>query len=396
MNFSKDDFEKVVDRRHTWSIKWDPEYMVERFDTADLLPFNHAEMDFECPKPIIDAIQQRSKHGIYGYTLVKSDYYNSVIKWYQRRHNIEYSQEEILYSTGVVFSLRNVIQFFTERGDKILIFPPIYRPLAEAVTDQGRKLIMAPLCLKEGKYEMDFDEIERAFKTQTIKLVIFCNPHNPVGRVWTRRELQRLGDLCLNYDAMIVSDEIHCDILSHGHVYNSIVSIYPESELKAIALSSMTKTFNTSGLKISNIFIKNPEVRKPFFHLFDKKFIYAPNVFGILGLQAAYNHCAPWVDLMTQYLDENYRFVGTYLQEHEMNIDLILREGTPLIWLDFRKVPLPSNQMFQYLIKKAHIISYDGKDFTANGEGFQRLSIGYPRKILKEGLDRIRKAINLL
>ena len=396
MNFSKDDFEKVVDRKHTWSIKWDPEYMVERFDTADLLPFNHAEMDFEYPKPIIDAIQQRSKHGIYGYTLVKSDYYNSVIKWYQSRHDIEYSQEEILYSTGVVFSLRNVIQFFTEIGDKILIFPPIYRPLAEAATDQGRKLIMVPLCLIEGKYKMDFDEIERAFKSQTIKLVIFCNPHNPVGRVWTRRELQRLGDLCLNYDALIVSDEIHCDILSHGHVYNSIVSIYPESELKAIALSSMTKTFNTSGLKISNIFIKNPEIRKPFFHFFDKKFIYAPNVFGILGLLAAYNHCAPWVDIMTQYLDENYCFVQTYLKEHEMNIDLILREGTPLIWLDFRNVPLPPNQVFQYLIKKAHIIPYDGKDFTANGEGFQRLSIGYPRKILKEGLDRMRKAIHLL
>ncbi|MEJ2296199.1 MAG: aminotransferase class I/II-fold pyridoxal phosphate-dependent enzyme [Candidatus Lokiarchaeota archaeon] len=243
---------------------------------------------------------------------------------------------------------------------------------------------------------MDFDEIERAFKSHTIKLLIFCNPHNPVGRVWTRGELQRLGDLCLNYDVMIVSDEIHCDILSYGHIYNSIVSISPESKLKAIALSSMTKTFNTSGLKISNIFIKNPEIRKPFFQFFDKKFIYAPNVFGILGLQAAYNHCAPWVDLMTQYLDENYRFVQSYLKEHEMNIDLAIREGTPLIWLDFQKIPIPSNKVFQYLIKNAHIIPYDGKDFTANGEGFQRLSIGYPRKILKEGLDRIRKAVDLL
>jgi cystathionine beta-lyase len=266
MNFSRDDFDKVVDRKHTWSIKWDPEYMIERFDTADLLPFNHAEMDFECPKPIIDAIQQRSKHGIYGYTLVKSDYYNSVIKWYQDRHNIKYSREEILYSTGVVFSLRNVIEFFTKIGDEILIFPPIYKPLAEAATDQGRKLIMIPLSLKEGKYTMNFKEIERAFKTHKIKLVIFCNPHNPVGRVWTRKELEGLVDLCLNYDAMIISDEIHCDILSYGHVYTSMVSISPESELKAITLSSMTKTFNTSGLKISNIFIKNPEIRKPFFH----------------------------------------------------------------------------------------------------------------------------------
>ncbi|MFW9952171.1 MAG: MalY/PatB family protein [Candidatus Thorarchaeota archaeon] len=396
MKFSLELFDKNVNRTQTWSIKWDPDYMIERFNTADLLPFNHAEMDFECPQPIIDAIKQRSDHGIYGYTLVKSDYYDSVIQWYQHRHGIKFSREEILYSTGVVFSLRNVIQFFTDIGDNILIFPPIYRPLAEAATDQARNLIMVPLHLKEGTYQMDFDQIEYAFQTHSIKLVILCNPHNPVGRVWTRAELQRLGNLCLNYNVMIVSDEIHCDILSRGYHYNSIASISPELGLKTIVLSSMTKTFNTSGLKIANIFIKNPEIRIPFFRFFDKKFIYAPNVFGILGMQAAYNHCAEWVDLLVQYLDDNYRFVKEYLIKHEMNIDLIQREGTPLIWLDFRKIPLAPDQIFQYLIKKAHIIPYDGRDFTANGEGFQRLSIGYPRKMLKEGLDRVRKALQLL
>jgi cystathionine beta-lyase len=370
--------------------------MIERFGTADLLPLNHAEMDFVCPQPIIEAMQQRSNHGVYGYTLVKSDYYDSIIRWYQHRHNIKFSRDEILYSTGVIFSLRNVIQFFTNVGDEILLFPPIYKPLAEAATDQARKLIIVPLRLEKGTYLMDFDQIEHTFQTHSIKLVIFCNPHNPVGRVWTRMELQRLGDLCLNYNAIIVSDEIHCDILSKGHHYNSIVTISSESELKAIALSSMTKTFNTSGLKISNIFIKNSEIRNPFFRFFDKKFIYAPNVFGILGLQAAYNFCASWVDLLIRYLDDNYHFVREYLTTYNMNIDLIQREGTPLIWLDFRKIPLPPDQLFDYLIKKARIIPYDGRDFVANGEGYQRLSIGYPRKILKEGLDRIRKALQLL
>jgi cystathionine beta-lyase len=367
--------------------------MIERFGTADLLPFNHAEMDFECPQPIIDSIQHRSNHGIYGYTLVKPDYNDSVIRWYQNRHSIKYSQEEILYSTGVIFSLRNVIRFFTNIGDEILIFTPIYKPLAQAATDQNRKLTIVPLRLEDGTYSMDFDEIERVFQTHTIKLVILCNPHNPVGRVWTRTELQRLANLCLNYDSMIVSDEIHCDLLSKGHPYTSIAAISPQSELKTIVLSSMTKTFNTSGLKIANIFIKNPEIRKPFFDFFDKKFIYAPNLFGILGMQAAYDHCAPWVDLVTQYLDDNFLFVQNYIAEHEMNIDVIQREGTPVIWLDFKKIPLAPNKVFQYLLKNAKIISYDGRDFTANGEGFQRLSIGYPRKILKKGLDRINKAL---
>ena len=395
-DFSMELFDKSMDRTQSWSIKWDPDYMIERFGTADLLPFNHAEMDFKCPQPIIDAVQQRSNHGIFGYTLVKADYYVAIIEWYHHRHNIKFSQEEILYSTGVIFSLRNVIQYFTNVGDEILISPPIYKPLAEAVTDQARKLIMVPLLLEDGNYRMDFDQIEHMFQTHSIKIVILCNPHNPVGRVWTRTELQRLGDLCLNYDVLIVSDEIHCDLISEGHPYTSIAAISPELGLKTIMLSSMTKTFNTSGLKIANIFIKNPEIRAPFFHFFDKKFIYAPNVFGILGMQAAYNHCAPWVDLLTQYLDENYLFVRDYIKEHQMDIDLIPREGTPVIWLDFRNVPLTPNKVFQYLIKNARIIPYNGTDFTANGEGFQRLSIGYPRKILKEGLDRIRKAIQQL
>ncbi len=396
MDFSMDLFDKCVDRTKTWSIKWDPDYMIERFGTADLLPFNHAEMDFECPQPIIDAIQQRSNHGIYGYTLVKPDYYDAIIQWYQIRHNIKFSREEILYSTGVIFSLLNVIQYFTNVGDEILIFTPIYRPLAEAVTDQARKLIMVPLSLEDRTYRMDLDQIESVLQTHSIKLIILCNPHNPVGRVWTRTELQGLGDLCLNHNVLIVSDEIHCDLVSKGHPYTSIAAISPELDSKTIVLSSMTKTFNTSGLKIANIFIKNPEIRVPFFHFFDKKFIYAPNIFGILGMQAAYNHCAPWVDLLTKYLDDNFRFVQDYITEHEMNIDLIPREGTPVIWLDFRNVPLAPNKVFQYLIKNAHIIPYDGRDFTANGEGFQRLSIGYPRKILKEGLNRIRKALQQL
>lgn len=393
MDFSIELFDKYLDRTQTRSIKWDPDFMIERFGTADLLPFNHAEMDFECPQPIIDSVQHRSNHGIYGYTLVKPDYYDSVIRWYQNRHSIKYSQEEILYSTGVIFSLQNVIRFFTNIGDEILIFTPIYKPLAQAATDQNRKLTIVPLRLEDGTYSMDFDEIERVFQTRAIKLVILCNPHNPVGRVWTRTELQRLANLCLNYDSMIVSDEIHCDLLSKGHPYTSIAAISPQSELKTIVLSSMTKTFNTSGLKIANIFIKNPEIRKPFFDFFDKKFIYAPNLFGILGMQAAYDHCAPWVDLVTQYLDDNFLFVQNYIAEHEMNIDVIQREGTPVIWLDFQKIPLAPNKVFQYLLKNAKIISYDGRDFTANGEGFQRLSIGYPRKILKKGLDRINKAL---
>ncbi|MCF2139890.1 MAG: PatB family C-S lyase [Candidatus Lokiarchaeota archaeon] len=389
MNFTRTQFENTLDRTHSFSIKWDPDFMIERFGTSDLLPFNHAEMDFECPLPIQKAVQSRAEHGIYGYTLVPQEYYNAVISWYKTRHQLSINTEEILYSTGVIFSLRNVIQFFTQPGDEIMLFTPIYRPLAEAVTDQQRKLITVPLRIDKNYYSMDYDAIEKIVASNRIKLCIICNPHNPVGRVWRRDELIRLGDICLANNILIVSDEIHCDLTAKNHSYTSILNASYEISQNAIMISSYTKTFNTSGLKTANIFIKNPSLRKSFFNFYKKKFVYAPNVFGIIGLIAAYTQCAQWVDLLTQYLDENYEFACNFINDHEIPITVMPREGTPLLWLDFRDFPYPSEDVFKMLLTKAHIISYDGRDFTANGEGFQRLSLGYPRKILKEGLSRI-------
>lgn len=394
MDFSRKDFESTLDRRPTWSIKWDPDYMDERFNNHDLIPFNHAEMDFICPQPIIESIKERSQHGIYGYTLVKSDYYDSIINWYKKRYNILYNREEILYSTGVIFSLRIIVQFFTKPGDNILIFPPIYQPLSDAITDQQRKRVMVPLFLHNNHYTMDLTQIEREIEKQKIKMCVICNPHNPVGRVWTEKELKRLMELCASHDIIVVSDEIHRDIISKSKKFATITHISDKIGGKAIAISSFTKTFNTSGLKIANIFIRNHEIRQPFFKFFEKKFIYAPNVFGILALQAAYNKCSAWVDILQDYLDQNYNYVKTFINNNDLDINLIHREGTPVIWLDFRHYSISSKKLFTYLVKEARVIPYAGSDFTANGEGFQRLSIGYPRNILKEGLNRIKEALN--
>ncbi|WP_457559222.1 MalY/PatB family protein [Candidatus Harpocratesius sp.] len=389
MNFTRTQFENILDRTHSFSIKWDPDFMIERFGTSDLLPFNHAEMDFECPLPIKKAVQSRAQHGIYGYTLVPQEYYDAVISWYKTRHQLSINTEEILYSTGVIFSLRNVIQFFTHPGDEILLFTPIYRPLAEAVTDQQRKLITVPLRIDKNYYSIDYDAIEKIVASNRIKLCIICNPHNPVGRVWRQDELIRLGNICLANNILIVSDEIHCDLTAENHSYTSILNASYEISQNAIMITSYTKTFNTSGLKTANVLIKNPLLRKSFFGFYKKKFIYAPNVFGIIGLIAAYTQCSQWVDLLTQYLDENYEYAYNFFIKNEIPIRVMPREGTPLLWLDFRDFPYPSEDVFELLLTQAHIISYDGRDFTANGDGFQRLSLGYPRKILKEGLSRI-------
>ncbi len=393
MEFDPKQFDKIVDRTQTWSVKWDPDYMIERYNRTDLLPFNHAEMDFECPPPVIEAIKERANHGIYGYTLVKSEYYDEIIKWFRSRHNIKYSREDIIYSTGVITAYRQVVDFFTKPNDNILLLTPIYKPLSLAVKEYQRNLITVPLTLENNKYIIDFDLLEKAFETQPIKLFSICNPHNPVGRVWTEKELKQIGDLCLSHNTLVVSDAIHCDLTAKNYKYIPYASISNEHAMNSIIITSMTKTFNLSGLKVANIHIQNPELRKVFFNILDKKFAYAPSVFGIIALIIAYSKCGPWADLLTDYLDENYQFMKDFIENHNLDIDLIHREGTPTAWFDFRRVPLPYEKVHLFLVQKARLITVDGSYYTANGEGFQRLSIGFPRSRIQLAMERIKTAL---
>jgi len=396
MEFDPKQFDKIVDRTQTWSVKWDPDYMIERYNQTDLLPFNHAEMDFECAQPIIDAIKERANHGIYGYTLVKAEYYNEIIKWFKTRYDIEYSSEDIIYSTGVITGYRQAVNFFTKPNDNVLLLTPIYKPLAEAVTEIQRKLVNVPLTLEENKYFIDFDLLEKTFEYQPIKLFSMCNPHNPVGRVWTEKELKKIGDICLSHNTLVVSDAIHCDLTAKNYKYIPFASVSDEHAMNSITITSATKTFNLSGLKVANIHIQNPELRKVFFHTLDKKFAYAPSVFGIIALITAYSKCGEWADLLTNYLDENYQFIKDFISTHGLNIDLIHREGTPIAWLDFRRIPIPENEVNSFLVKKARLIFVDGGYFTANGEGFQRMSIGFPRSRIALVMERLKDALALL
>jgi cystathionine beta-lyase len=274
------------------------------------------------------------------------------------------------------------------------LLTPIYRPLAEAVEEYHRNLITVPLTLEDNKYLIDFDLLEKAFKSRSIKMFSMCNPHNPVGRVWTEIELKQLGDLCLSHNTLIVSDDIHCDLTAKNYRYIPIASLSNDYAMNSIILTSMTKTFNLSGLKISNIHIQNPELRKDFYKLLNKKFVYEPSVFGIIALMVAYSKCGPWADMLTNYLDENYQFIKNYINDHELNIDLIYREGTPTAWLDFRKTPLPYTEVFNFLVQKAGLIFVDGSFYTANGEGFQRMSIGFPRSRIQLAMECLKKALS--
>ncbi len=396
MSFSLSQFDKIIDRTTTSTIKWDPDYMKERFNRTDLLPFNHAELDFECPKPVIDAIKKRAEHPIYGYTLVKDEYYESVVNWFKTQHHFAYEKEELLAGIGIIHSYRQIINHFTQPGEEVLIFTPIYRPFFEGVEEYNRKLVTNPLHLENRSYFIDFELLERTLESHTIKLLAFVNPHNPIGRVWKKKELKKLGDLCLNYDVLIVSDDIHSELTNLDHPYIPIASVSQEIANNVITLTSPTKTFNLSGMKISNFHIINPDIREDFYRIVNKKFVYAPNVFAISALIAAYNECAPYARLLRQYLDDNFNYMENFISSLKPEITTIRREGTPTVWLDFRKSGLPNGKIFKFLLDKANIITVDGTFFGEDGSGFQRMSLGLPRSIIEKAMYNLKAAMDTL
>jgi cystathionine beta-lyase len=370
--------------------------MRERFNRTDLLPFNHAELDFECPQPVIDAIKKRADHPIYGYTLVKKEYYESVINWFKTHHQISYEREEILAGIGIIHSYRQIINHFTQPKDEVLVFTPIYRPFFEGVEEYNRKLVTNSLDLKNNSYFIDFELLEHTLENHKIKLLAFVNPHNPIGRVWKKQELRKLGDLCLSHNVIIISDAIHSELTNLKHPYIPIASISEEIANNVITLTAPTKTFNLSGIKISNYHIKNPELREDFFRIVDKKFVYAPNVFAITALMAAYNECAPYAKLLRQYLDENFRYISNFISDLRAKVKLIRREGTPTVWLDFRDSGIQWDTIFNFLLEKGRIVTVDGKFFGSDGNGFQRMSLGLPRSIIKQGMSNLKQAMDTL
>jgi cystathionine beta-lyase len=396
MPFSLSQFDKVIDRTTTSTIKWDPDYMKERFNRMDLLPFNHAELDFECPQPVIDAIKKRAEHGIYGYTLVKDEYYESVINWFKKRYNILYQKEDLLFGTGIIHSYRQIINYFTSPGEEVLIFTPIYRPFFEGIEEYGRKVVKVPLCLEDRSYFINFELLEEIFEKRQIKLLALCNPHNPVGRVWREEELRKLGDLCLSHKVIIVSDAIHSDLTNVKIKYHPLASISEEIANITITLTAPTKTFNLSGMKISNYHIKNPALREGFYRIVNKKFVYAPNVFAITALITAYNECAEYADLLKKYLDDNFSYMEKFISQLYPEIKVIKREGTPTVWLDFRNMGISTEKIFDFLLNKAKIVTVDGKFFGDDGEGFQRMSLGFPRSIMEKAMNNLKLALKSL
>lgn len=384
-------FDKIIDRRNTRCLKYD--FAVERHMPADVLPLWVADMDFETSSYIEDALIERAKHAIYGYSEVKTPYFEILKKWMQKHHDWDIQRKWLIKTPGVVFALAMAVKAYTEAGDAVLIQQPVYYPFSEVIKDNGRNVVSNTLYLGEdNRYHIDFEDFEQKIVENQIKLFILCNPHNPVGRVWTKEELTRLGDICVKHHVTVVSDEIHEDFVFKGK-HQVFANIKKEYEEITVTCTAPSKTFNIASLMISNILIPNPELKRKFKHQMDAAGISQLNVLGLVACEAAYEHGEEWYQAMKIYVKENIEFVKQYVEKQLPGVNMVEHEGTYLVWLDFRGTGLGVEELDDKIINQAKLWLDSGKIFGSCGEGFQRINVACPRKVLEEAMERIKNVV---
>jgi len=399
-------FDEEFDRKGTHSVKW--EFAQEGEDLLDfqhtdrcfgedrVLPMWVADMDFRSPEPVVEAIKARAEHGIFGYCAPTSDFYQSVVSWMERRNGWKIDPDWILLTPGVVPALNMLVRTFTKPGEKVLIQPPVYYPFYDAIENNDAQLVVNPLVLEDGGYRMDLADLEAKCSDPQVKMAIVCSPHNPVGRVWTEEELHNFGQICIENDILVVADEIHGDLVFKEHVFTPFAKISETFAQNSIICTAPSKTFNLAGLLTSSIIIPNGELRGRFEDILLANGLFGMNTFGGVALQAAYDHGEEWLKQMLEYVEGNLAYLNSYVTDNIPQVKVIQPEGTYLVWLDFRKLNLEKMELKQLMYDQAKVYLDEGFIFGPEGEGFERINIACPRKILVEALERIRKAISEL
>ena len=383
-------FDEIIDRKNTSCLKYD--FAAERGYPADILPFWVADMDFRAPASVITALKERADHGIFGYTQVKDDYFAVLENWFRTRHNWAIERRDLIVTPGVVFAVAAAIRTFTNPNDSVLIQPPVYYPFANMIRQNDRTLIDNPLHLRNGHYEIDFEDFEQKIVAHKIKLFILCSPHNPVGRVWTRAELEQLAAICLRHNVIVIADEIHEEFVRPGFRHIPFASLSEDAAAITLTCTSPSKTFNLAGLQISNIFIRNEELRRRFKEELSRTGYDEPNTLGLAGAKAAYEHGAAWHTQLLAYLEENHVRAKEFIATHLPKVKLIEPEGTYLLWLDFSAYGLTDEALNEKIIRDAHLWLDDGPIFGVGGSGFQRINIACPWATLEQGLKNLAEA----
>jgi cystathionine beta-lyase len=384
-------FDKRVNRENTDCYQYD--LRKKYFGTDDVIPMWVADMDFKAPEFITAAMKKRLDHGIYGYSFRPASFYESVIKWLKTRHRWKIKKEWIEFSPGIVPALNLAVLAFTSPGDKIIVQPPIYFPFFSAIKNHGRIVVNNQLRLRDGRYYMDYKDLESKIDSR-VKMMILCSPHNPTGNVWTRKELEELAEISLRNNIIILSDEIHCDLVFSGHRHIPTASLGKDIAGNTMTLIAPSKTFNLAGLSTSVVISSNKKLLSRFSEVLDHVHVGSGNIFGDIATEAAYNSGHEWLKQLMDYLQGNLDFAVNYLSRNIPLIKPVIPEATYLLWLDCRKLGMNSRQLKKFLIEKAKLGLSDGPAFGKGGSGFQRMNIGCPREKLKMALHRLNKAIH--
>lgn len=379
------DFDRVIDRLGTESKKWEHE--------EEVLPFSIADMEFKAPVEVIDEITARAEHGIYGYTYRAEDYYDSIINWGKRRYDLDIRKEEICHSPGIVTALSLIVNTYTAENDAIIIQSPVYYPFMNVIKNNKRKIVSNNLVLNNDKYEMDFNDLKDKIISSNAKVLLLCNPHNPVGRVWTKTELIELGNLCLENNVLVVSDEVHSDIIFGNHKHISIASLSKEFANNTITCIAPSKTFNLAGMHTSAIIIPNKELRDSYMNTLTNLSLDKANLFGVIALETAYNKGESWLKELLIYLEGHVDLITGYIDKNIPEITYHRPEGTYLIWLDCSRLNMNDVELEDFMINKAKVSLRHGYHFGPGGEGFVRLNFACSKEMLEKGLHRIKSAI---
>ncbi|MGZ7049610.1 MAG: MalY/PatB family protein [Methanobacterium sp.] len=395
----KYDFNQICNRKNTDCLKWDMIQTV--FGKEDIIPMWVADMDFPVAQPVINALKKRADHPFYGYTKPGPNVVDAVVDRMWRKFKWKIKPEWVVFTPGVVPALHLAVRSLTHPGDEIILQEPCYHPFFPVVKNSGCQIVNNELKLVNGRYEMDFNDLEQKFNHNSrrlpgpgrIKAIIFCNPHNPVGRLWEREEIIRMGETALQNDAVIISDEIHCEILFNGHKHVPFATISKEFQQNCIVCMSPSKTFNLAGLDVSSIIIPNKKIRNAFLAT-QSGIVPSPNLFGFTALEAAYRYGDEWLKQVLDYLQGNLDFLMDYFKNKIDGITVIQPQGTYLIWLDCRELGLNNQALKRLMEQKARVGMEDGFIFGEAGSGFMRMNIACPRPLLEEALKRIEYALN--
>ncbi|WP_034750959.1 MalY/PatB family protein [Halalkalibacter wakoensis] len=382
-------FDEIIERRGTNSMKWD--MTMQRFGGENLLPMWVADMDFRAPQEVLDALHATVEHGIFGYPAHSKTVDQAVQSWLKRRYNWEVDQNTFIYTSGIVPTISYIIQAFTEPGDEVIIQTPVYYPFYDVVKKNNRELIKNPLEFDGDHYDFDLQHLESVI-TEKTKMLVLCHPHNPVGRVWKRDELEQLAAICQKHDLLVVSDEIHADLLFKGQKHIPFASISEDASNRTFTCLAPSKTFNLAGIQTSYVVVENESLRLRLQNHLANSFANSVNSFAEVATEAAYNYGEPWLEELMEYVQDNFEFVKEYVSSHMPKLRVMDSEGTYLLWLECSNLPLSAAERKKWLVEEAKVALNHGPIFGEEGKAFERINLACPREILKQGLIQLKEA----